>query len=400
MSGHTRQGRLFPEELIELSKDIIYANEPVKAVKKYQALIDKVTASEVIALIDELVIMEIPMDVLKKGINKLLNLFFKALNSADPVKLPKGSFLDHLARNNAEMEGRLKELRPLIRELNKAPEDDKLKDRLLHGFEGLATFDNHYVLKENILFPVLEKTWPDYRCLQLMWSFHDDIRNNRKEIIKLLDGTDWDLKKFNRLAGDLFFNMLAIKFREEKILFPEVMKSIPRRELNKMLNDSAELDYPYIRPEFKAKTSTKTTTGRSNDISLETGILTAKQIKLLFNHLPVDITYVDENNKVRYFSSPKTRVFPRAKSIIGRDVKNCHPPSSVHIVEEIIEEFRKGKQDKASFWIKMGEIFVLIQYFAVRDKHDNYCGVVEVSQEVSEIRNLEGEQRLLDWNKD
>ena len=107
---------------------------------------------------------------------------------------------------------------------------------------------------------------------------------------------------------------------------------------------------------------------------------------------------MDENNKVRYFSSPKTRVFPRAKSIIGRDVRNCHPPSSVHIVEEIIEEFRKGNREKASFWINMGEMFVLIQYFAVRDKTGNYCGVVEVSQEINEIRNLEGEQRLLDWD--
>jgi DUF438 domain-containing protein len=312
------------------------------------------------------------------------------------VSLPKGGFLDLLAQNNAEMDRQLKDLRPLIRRLNSHPEDATIKEALLIEFKKLSTFEKHYILKENILFPVLEKYWPDYRCLKVMWSFHDDIRRNLKAIIRVLSG-EWDLERFNRLSGDLFFNMLAVKFREEKILFPVILDSIPTREINKMLDDSLDLTYPYIKPKtMKKKAAGKRTHG---EVKLDTGILSAKQIGLLFDHLPVDITFVDENNKVRYFSSPKTRVFPRAKSIIGRDVRNCHPPSSVHIVEEIIEEFRSGNQDKASFWIKMGEMFVLIQYFAVRDKQDNYCGVVEVSQEINEIRKLEGEQRLLDWNR-
>ncbi|MDO8897206.1 MAG: PAS domain-containing protein, partial [Bacteroidales bacterium] len=132
-------------------------------------------------------------------------------------------------------------------------------------------------------------------------------------------------------------------------------------------------------------------------VNLDTGALSADQIILLFNHLPVDITFVDEKNKVRYFSTPPKRIFPRSKAIIGRDVHNCHPPESVHVVEQIVESFRSGKKNVASFWINMKGEKILIQYFALRDKDGNYKGVIEVSQEISHIQSLQGEQRLLDW---
>ena len=133
------------------------------------------------------------------------------------------------------------------------------------------------------------------------------------------------------------------------------------------------------------------------EVDLKTGYLSAEQIMLVFNHLPVDITYVDENNKVKFYSTPEKRIFRRTNSIIGRDVKNCHPHESVHVVEQIVEAFRKGEKDKASFWIQLKGEFILIQYFAVRDELGNYKGVVEVSQEITEIRNIQGERRLLDW---
>ena len=125
--------------------------------------------------------------------------------------------------------------------------------------------------------------------------------------------------------------------------------------------------------------------------------MTPQQIALMMNHLPVDVTYVDENDKVLYYSTPKKRIFPRTNAVIGRAVHNCHPPESVHIVERIVEAFRNGEKDEASFWIQMRGDFVLIKYFAIRDAEGNYKGVLEVSQEVADIRKLEGEQRLLDW---
>ena len=125
--------------------------------------------------------------------------------------------------------------------------------------------------------------------------------------------------------------------------------------------------------------------------------MTLEQIKLVFNHLPVDITFVDEHDRVRYFSTPRKRIFPRTIAVLGREIKNCHPPESVHVVERIVESFRNGQKNKADFWIKVKAETVLIQYFAVRDDQGKYKGVIEVSQEISEIMSLEGEKRLLDW---
>ena len=120
-------------------------------------------------------------------------------------------------------------------------------------------------------------------------------------------------------------------------------------------------------------------------------------MEAIFNHLPVDITFVDADNTVKYYSSPKHRIFPRTKAIIGRKVQNCHPPESVGVVERIVEAFRSGEKDEANFWIQMGPKFVLIRYFAVRDEQGTFMGTLEVSQEISELRALEGERRLLDW---
>ncbi len=231
-----------------------------------------------------------------------------------------------------------------------------------------------------------------------MWSFHDDIKRNLKLIVEQLGSQEFDLKIFNRLSGDLFFNIYAIKFREERILYPLVEEVVPEKELNSLFAQSLEIGFPFYQPEIVEENNhLKTIAG--DLVELETGKLTVEQIKLLFNHLPVDITFVDENDKVVYLSSPKKRIFPRTKSIIGRDVHNCHPPESVHVVEEIVISFRNGKKDVASFWINMKGQKLLIQYFAIRDENRNYKGVVEVSQEISEIQSLQGEKRLLDWEE-
>ena len=161
------------------------------------------------------------------------------------------------------------------------------------------------------------------------------------------------------------------------------------------LADAAEIGFPYVQP-TATTTETATKTAMDNKVDLHTGALTPEQIRLVFNHLPVDITYVDENDQVQFFSTPPHRIFTRTKAIIGREVKNCHPPQSVHVVEKIVESFRSGARSSESFWIHMGPKFILIQYFAVRDEQGVYRGVVEVSQEISEIQRLEGDKRLLD----
>ncbi|HSH51283.1 MAG TPA: PAS domain-containing protein [Bacteroidales bacterium] len=395
ITGELKERR---QRLLQFCLQIMNADNPVQAVEQNRDVMDTVSADEVIWVVDELVKQEIPMNPLKSGINKILNLFYNTLNNTPDINLPEKSFLDYLQKNNAVMDEKLKSIKPLVRRINKEPIKNKIKNTLKEKFESLLPFDNHYIIKENILFPLLEKYWKDYRCVQVMWSFHDDIRRNIKKIIQLVENEKFDLAKFNYLAGLIFFNMHAIKFREEKILFPQILKTISTKDLNRMLKESLSLDWPYVKPAIKTNDIMMTDkNNRSGEIDLETGLLFPEQIKIMLNHLPVDITYVDEHNKVRYFSSPKKRIFPRSKSIIGREVKNCHPPESVHVVEQIVEAFRKGEKNQADFWINMKNETILIQYFAVRDEQGHYKGVIEVSQEISGIQSLTGEKRLLDW---
>ncbi|MDA3853418.1 MAG: PAS domain-containing protein, partial [Bacteroidales bacterium] len=188
----------------------------------------------------------------------------------------------------------------------------------------------------------------------------------------------------------------ALKFREEQSLFPTILASISQDQLAQMNYEGALIGDPFVQAKSTSKPIEKVTLD-NNMLDLKTGSLSIEQIVLIFNHLPVDITYVDEHDKVCYFSNPKKRIFPRTNAIIGRDVSNCHPPESVHIVEQIVQSFKRGEKDDAEFWIKMRGQFILIQYFAVRDEKNTYRGVIEVTQEVSGIRALEGEKRLLDW---
>jgi hypothetical protein len=398
MSEFTNHKETRVNQLVKLFGGILKGENLGQLVVENQNLIESTVPSDVIAVVDRLVLMKIPMDDLKRGINKLLNLLYKTISEYPYYPPEKESFIGCLVENNRILGKQLQEIRPLIREINKKTESAELRNSLKEKFLEIEKYGNYYLIKENILFPVIEKYVPEFRCLSVMWSFHDDIKRNLKLIIEQLGSQDFDLKIFNRLSGDLFFNIYAIKFREERILYPLVEEVVPERELNSLFAESLEIGFPFYQPEFIAE-NTKAENLEENQIDLETGKLSVDQIKLLFNHLPVDITFVDENDKVVYFSSPKKRIFPRTKSIVGRDVHNCHPPESVHVVEQIVKSFRNGKKDVASFWINMKGQKLLIQYFAIRDEKGSYKGVVEVSQEISEIQNLTGEKRLLDWEE-
>ena len=396
MSEFTNSKAKRLHKLQEVSKMILETGNARPFILANLDFIPTVVPTDFITLFDEIIQQGAPMEDIKTLTNKLLNIFHIPINDFKRLVPPSGSFLDVLEQNNREMEQVLDEIRPVFKAFVKDADNAALRDELSRLFGKLEIFAKHYIIKENVLFPVIEKAWPDYRCLQIMWSFHDDIRRNIKSVLEQLMQTEIDPKQFNRCVGDVFFNMLAIKFREERILFPYMLSTIDENQLNSLQGEAFELGYPYVQPPRPLIKEEKPDI-ESGMANLGTGILTIEQIKLIFNHLPVDITFVDEQNKVKYFSSPAKRIFPRTVAVIGRDVSNCHPKESVHVVEQIVESFRKGEKSQADFWIKMRGEFILIQYFAVRDALGNYKGVIEVSQEVSEIRALEGEKRLLDW---
>ncbi|MBN1118107.1 MAG: DUF438 domain-containing protein [Bacteroidales bacterium] len=384
------------EKLLEVSKLILETGNAHSFIIENKDFIPTVIPSDFITLFDEIIKQGHKLEDIKVLTNKVLNIFHVPIRDFVRLEPKPDSFLGVLEENNHEMELLLIKIRSVFKNFVKDTGNKDLQILLTELFNQLEVFVKHYTLKENVLFPVLEETWSDYRCLQIMWSFHDDIRRNIKTVNTQLQKGKIDKKTFNKCVGDIFFNMHAIKFREERIIFPYILSTISEKQLERMNHEGFELGFPYIQPNLKMKNAEETEFD-GNSISLGTGKVSIEQIRLIFNHLPVDITFVDENNKVCYFSTPPKRIFPRSIAIIGRKVSNCHPPESVHVVEQIIESFRRGEKNQADFWIRMRGEFILIQYFAVRDERGNYKGVIEVSQEVSGIKALEGEKRLLDW---
>jgi len=130
-------------------------------------------------------------------------------------------------------------------------------------------------------------------------------------------------------------------------------------------------------------------------IVFDTGSFSKEELETLLNTLPVDITFVDKEDTVRYFSKTKERIFPRTKAVIGRKVQQCHPPKSIHVVNKILDDFRNGQKDVAEFWIHVNERLIYIRYFVVRDKNGEYLGCLEVTQDITDIKKIEGEKRLL-----
>ena len=279
--------------------------------------------------------------------------------------------------------------------------------------QKLMSFDRHYLRKENLLFPYLEKhsfTGPS----AVMWGIHDEVRAGWKQLKALLEaGPQSDQTAFTTKANEIFekfdHQMREMFYKEEKILFPAAIDRLSDKEWAAIRNQESELGYFIIKPsaEWKPVVLEETASApipekpqsapvTAGEIPLSTGVLTAEQINLMLTHMPVDVTFVDENDRVRFFSQTKERIFDRQPAIIGRKVQNCHPPQSVHKVQQIVEDFRAGKRDVAEFWIQMMGKFIHIRYFALRDAAGNYRGTIEVSQDVAPIRALEGEKRLLD----
>ncbi len=399
-------------DLLAFVTGLIHKEKGSLLIERYAEAIERVQPWDVVMVTDRLMKMEIDIEEVKSAVNKALNMLYKGLVSAEIPNYDDIPFLQSLANENNELNHRLIEIRPLIKAFNQKDIDDEARQEILDEISDrifeLQQFEVHYVKKENILFPYIEKYMKEYGCLPLMWSYHDDIRRYEKEIIDIIAKEDTDLKRLNRLLGDLFFVMYAIRFREEYILFPVIFSLIPDAAWDEMMKQSMKEGFAFI--DTPKPVTIATGTGHENPevthvaaisnhdalLDMGTGVLTLEQAIMMLNHLPVDMTYVDENDEVRYFSIPGHRIFPRSKAIIGRLVENCHPPSSVHIVKELLDAFKAGTKSKESFWIQMGEKFILIQYFAIYDEKGIYRGTLEVSQDVTGIRKLEGEKRLME----
>lgn len=401
------------DSLFRFCRDLINGKNGKELIELHQEAIDYLTPNDIVQVVHQLVEEGIPMEDLKIGINKSLNVFHNAIMKHPKPVLEANHFLGILMQENKELEKRLGAIKPLVKAFNKAKNDEEVRsdlNEIKERVEELVEFEKHYSRKENIFFPYFENQYPEYKCLGVMWSIHDDIRRIRKVLIDALGDEMPNLKLINKLIGDLFFLKYTIIFREEYLLFPVALNAVSPELWDEMNAQSEEIGFCFIQPPSITKSKktkqaqTKSFEGEELNsdqlgdtlLNFDTGLMTLDQAMMLLNHLPVDITMIDENDRVRYFSNPKDRFFTRSKAIIGRTVQNCHPPESVHIVDELLKAFKSGEKDSEPFWIQMQGRFILIQYFALRDEDGKYKGCIEVSQDLTELKKLEGEKRLME----
>lgn len=406
MSEYKNNSKKRVDELLAFSLGMMSGEDGKKLLEKYHDAIEHVTPHDMLELEDRQMQMGIKPKAIKKDVEKVINTFFKKLEKYSWEKPDENSFLYYLMLENSAFKFKLNQVKKILKSYKGVEESEieQLKRDLTEPFNEFQEFESHYVKKENILFPFLENRWNNYRPLTVMWSLHDDIRKKLKEIIALLKSKESSWKDLIKTISQYYFLVFGMIQKEDYIIYPVASETVSDQEWEEMHSQSFEYPFPFIE---KPKKTEKKVTPKQRDITRidgelsfksETGELNLEQILLLLNNLPVDITFVDENDRVKFFSRPKERFFPRSPAIIGRAVHNCHPPESVHIVEKIVSSFKSGEKDNAQFWITLKGKFILIKYFALRNSNNEYKGVLEVSQDVTDIRELKGEKRLLDWD--
>ena len=322
--------------------------------------------------------------------------------------IPEGHPIDVMVKENAELKKVTSQISQILMSIDFNP-DINLQEHVLKLrslFNNLFDVDKHYQRKEYLIFPFLEKqgiTGPP----KVMWGKHDEIRELIKGSIEILQTEN--VSREDLLASSEIVLLPAIKGvnemipKEEEILFPMTLDKLTENDWYEISRQSLEIGFCLYDPKSEWKPSWAKEISLSElqsiggHIQMPSGSFSVEELLVILNTLPVDITFVDRDDKVKYFSQGTDRIFQRNRAILNRDVRHCHPPASAHIVDKIIDDFKNGRQNRAPFWINMGGKKIHIEYFALRDDKNNYLGTLEVSHNVTGYSELEGEQRILSY---
>lgn len=332
------------------------------------------------------------------------------IDLSDAKTAPAGHPVETFIKENGLILLELNKIEDVTAKLEKL-EDSANADSELFGFKQvfntLMDVEKHYSRKENLVFPYLEKyeiTGPP----MVMWGKHDEIRGFLKSVQSVLSNVNTTTAAELKGYVEILFKPTAAAiqemiYKEEKILFPMCMDTLNDIEWYEIYKQSSEIGYTIAAPtsEWKpADIKEEDIKIKDTDrIQLPTGSFSIKELEAFLNTLPIDMTFVDKDDKVKYFSQGKERIFDRNKAILGRQVQFCHPPSSVHIVNKIIDDFKSKRQDSATFWINFGGKFVHIAYYAMRDEAGEYLGTLEVTQDIAGYKAIEGERRILSYDE-
>lgn len=397
--------------LREIIKEL-HAGKSVEEVKaRFEEAVGDVTVAEISAMEHSLMTEEgIPVEEVQRLCSVHTDIFKGSIEqihrSAKPEEQP-GHPVHTFKLENREIERLVNFRLALHKDKFKKNASDEIIYKLLEDLSLLLDLDKHYSRKENLLFPYLEK-YGIYGPTKVMWGVDDGIRSMIKEAKKVLSSFNGETEQIAASLEEIIKEVNEMIFKEENILLPMALDKLTEDEWVRIARESAEIGFCLAAPEQEwvperaaepegAEVPAAKGEGLSPQgfIRFETGLLSLHQLETLMNHLPVDLTFIDENDVVRYFSHGKERIFARTKAVIGRTVQNCHPPQSVHVVEKLLADFKAGVKDAEDFWINIKDKFIYIRYFAVRDADGRYMGTLEFTQNIAPIRALEGQKRIL-----
>ncbi|HHX50904.1 MAG TPA: DUF438 domain-containing protein [Clostridia bacterium] len=396
INNRQHKQKILKELIMEL-----HQGKSVEEVKeRFASLIEGVSPAEISAMEQSLIAGGLPVEEVQRLCDVHASVFKGSLDEYHRAAAPEftsGHPVHTFKMENRQIEKLIEEkIFPVIQSGKKLP-NEETRELLSQGFQQLWEIDKHYSRKENLLFPYLEKhgiTAPP----KVMWGVDDEIRALIKQVMN--PAKEVPLETLMATAEEAVHRVKEMIYKEENIMFPMALDTLTGDEWDRIIQESDDIGYCLYQPEIaEQKVSSQIVTEpevvSSDVIRLETGVLDLEQLTGILNHLPLDITFIDKDNIVRYFSQGKERIFARTKAIIGRKVENCHPPGSVHIVEKLVADFKSGAKDNEDFWIWLGDTYAYIRYFAVRDEDGEYLGTLEVTQNITSIQKIEGEKRLI-----
>ena len=406
LDNATKRKELLKHMILQLHK----GEAPEEVRTQLIRLMGKVPYADIVEVEQQLISEGLPQE----EVLKLCDVHTTALKGAIDHTGAKAAKVGHPV-HTFKMENRalaweidaLNKLYEQLLESTDADKTSKLLNEVKIHFNALMDVEKHYGRKENLLFPFLEKhgvTGPP----KVMWGKHDETRELLKAALEALSQSDSLSPDEIKVMIDLVLRPASNSIeemigKENEILFPMCLDKLDENEWYEIYLQSPEIGFCLYDPqtEWHPDSIAAESEAHSNAerIQLPSGSFTAEELQAVLNTIPFDLTFVDKDDRVRYFTQGRDRIFARNRAILGRLVQHCHPPSSVHVVEQILDDFKSGRQDSCAFWINMKGRFIHIEYFALRDKSNNYLGTLEVSQDLTEKRALVGERRLLNYDK-
>ncbi len=381
---------------------------PEQVRKRLTELLKSIPYDEVVEVEQELISEGLPVEEVLRLCDIHTEVLDGHIDQSGAKEVPPGHPVDTFKKENRELEKVADELKTLFAKLGQV-KPDELKKWLIdvHGrFNSLMDVDKHYLRKEYLLFPFLEQHGIDGPP-KVMWGKHDETRvllKNAIEAVSVHEGVT--IEEISMVVGVVLKPaiqaVLDMIMKEEEILLPMSMDTLSDEEWYQVLQQTPEYGFCLYDPQDKWRPEGMATSdvqyGFDGTIRLPTGSFSVDELASLFVTLPIDLTFVDKNDKVKFYSHGPNRIFSRNRAILGRDVRMCHPPGSVHIVDKIIDDFKSGRESSAAFWINFQGRFIYIEYFAMRGEQGEYLGTVEFTQDLTKLRKLEGEQRLLNYS--